>query len=503
VLSTSPPRQQDLDEAAEWIEALASKGRRPKPKATTEPLVELDRPEAIAKAIDYLVNHAPEAVEGAGGDAETFRVAARTVRDFGLSKQTAFALIGEHWNEAGKAIPPWSAEDLWQKIENAWNHGTGAIGGALGVAEFDDTTEGVTSPSQGEVKKPRFDLPIKDLGALQWRNTSNYIVRNLLNYSMIGLVAGASNTGKSPFALDLAAHIALGKEWQGRKVKKGYVLYLATEGWTAIENRLEAVRRVHFATGEQPAFSYAAMPLNLREPPPGFIKALCEFIKDKAASFGVPPALIVVDTLSHTLGGGSDKDDDVGRAVIANCQKIAAATGAAMLLLHHPTKAADSDYRGTSVWTNDTDILIKVENDPKTKTRTVTSPRVKESAEMEPIHFRIKQVTLGVDEEGDEITSVVVDWISDFDVEMPRRADDEAVLAALRECAERDPAGVGFGEWLTAYVDNTGQEGDDGKPLPTARAAFKNSMGRLRKSGDVEKTSSGKWLPKARPNPDK
>lgn len=478
----------ELDAAPGWVIDLLKSGRAKRaPAADKNPLVELDRPEAIAKAVDWLRNAAPEAVEGDAGDHTTFRVAAR-LRDMGLSRDVAFDVMAEHWNEAGKASPPWGADDLKQKVDNAFAYATGAWGGALGVAEFGDTT----SLSQGEVK-PKF--PIRDLGQLRWSNTSRYLVRGVMNYRMLCVVSGASNAGKSPFALDMAAAIAKGEPWQGHKTKKGFVLYIATEGWTALENRLEALRREHFPDGSNPAFSYAAMSLNLRDPAPGFVRDLCAFVKEKAAEFGVPPALIVIDTLSHALGGASDKDDDVGRAVIANCQKIATGTGAAMMLLHHPTKAADSDYRGTSVWLNDTDLLIKVEVDPKSKTRTVTTPRVKETAEIEPVHFRIKPVLLGLDQEGDEITSIVVEWLDDLaDLQAPMRADDSNALDALEECAEQDPAGVGYTDWMTAFAELAKRIDAEGKPDKGLRSDFKHCLNRLRRAGLVDKTPTGKWL---------
>lgn len=484
----------DLPEAPEWLLTLLRQGKRRRvAPAAANPLIDLDRPEAIAKAIDWLRNHAPEAVEGAGGDQATYEVCAR-MRDFGLSEATAFDVVAEHWNEAGKAAPPWDAEDLQQKVANAYRYGSGVVGGALGVAEFDDAT----ALTEGEGVTPRF--PIRDLGQLRWSNVSRYLVRGLLNTTAIGLVTGPSNAGKSPFALDLAAAIAKGEPWQGHKTKKGFVLYVATEGWSAIENRLEAVRRQHFPEGSNPAFSYAAMSLNLREPPRGFIRDLCAFVNEKAASFGVPPALIVIDTLSHALGGGSDKEDEVGRAVLANCQKIAAGTGAALLLLHHPTKAADSDYRGTSVWLNDTDLLIKVETDPKTKIRTVTTPRVKDTAEIEPLRFRIKPVLLGLDQEGDEITTVVIDWVDNLDdLQAPTLGEDASVLEALGVCLLKDPTGVRYTDWLFEAKE-ADTETPGGKARPSARSTsdFKHSLTRLRRAGLIDRTPSGRWVRSAK-----
>lgn len=475
----------ELDAAPAWVIDLLKSGRTKRPAAADKsPLVELDQPAAVAKATDWLKTAAPEAVHGSRG-ITAYKVACR-LRDFGVSREVCTDLMLEHWESASLYG---TDEDLPEKVDHAYRYANSAPGNALGIAEFEDTTEAEIPATA----KPKF--PIRDLGHLRWSNTSRYLVRGVMNYRMLCVVSGASNAGKSPFALDMAAAIAKGEPWQGHKTKKGFVLYIATEGWTALENRLEALRREHFPDGSNPAFSYAAMSLNLRDPAPGFVRDLCAFVKEKAAEFGVPPALIVIDTLSHALGGASDKDDDVGRAVIANCQKIATGTGAAMMLLHHPTKAADSDYRGTSVWLNDTDLLIKVEVDPKSKTRTVTTPRVKETAEIEPVHFRIKPVLLGLDQEGDEITSIVIEWLDDLaDLQAPMRADDSNALDALEECAEQDPAGVGYTDWMTAFAELAKRIDAEGKPDKGLRSDFKHCLNRLRRAGLVDKTPTGKWL---------
>jgi hypothetical protein len=59
---------------------------------------ELDRPESLERAKRYLINDAPEAIEGIGGDATTYRVAAQ-VKDLGLSEDACLDQMLRHWNE--------------------------------------------------------------------------------------------------------------------------------------------------------------------------------------------------------------------------------------------------------------------------------------------------------------------------------------------------------------------------------------------------------------------
>lgn len=103
-------------------------------------LVEEDSAEAIARGTWYLRREAPEAIQGAGGDETTFRVAAH-LRDLGVSRLRSFELMSEHWNEAGKASPPWPPEELWTKIENAFLYAQNPLGVRLAGAEFDPVPE--------------------------------------------------------------------------------------------------------------------------------------------------------------------------------------------------------------------------------------------------------------------------------------------------------------------------------------------------------------------------
>jgi hypothetical protein len=455
---------------------LSAKPPRAK-SVSQDPEVELDQPSAIARAIDFLKRGAPLAIQGAGGDDTTFKVAA-AVGDFGISEAMTLELMLDHWNE--RCEPPWPVDELATKVENADRFRTLPRGRLCAAAEFD--------PAPLLTKSL-----LRPLAALSWSPKRNYVVRDLLNFGMIGLITGVPNAGKSPLALDLAAHIAIGKPWQGRKVKQGLVVYIATEGWTAFDNRLEAIRREHFHDYPDPPFVQAPLHLNLRTPPKGFITSLIEETLSYSKHYQLPPALIVVDTLSPTLGGGTDRDDDVARAVIDNARQLCEGTGAALAFVHHPTKAADSDYRGSSVWIDDTDFLIKVDMDNRRDVRTVTTPRVKETAAIEPLSFRIRNVALGNDDEGDPIGTVVVDWLAGMEeLDGFRSRGDDAALDAIEEAYSSDPAGIGYTDWMHAWAMEMGRVGKVGLEKG-AKSEFNNTLARLRKEGLVERGRSKKW----------
>ena len=97
------------------------------------PVIIQDQPQHIAWAIRYLIADAPPAIQGAGGDGQTFVVAC-VLKDQGISKEMAFPLMSDHYNP--RCIPQWSPEELTTKIENAYQYGTQLAPGE-GTAEHD------------------------------------------------------------------------------------------------------------------------------------------------------------------------------------------------------------------------------------------------------------------------------------------------------------------------------------------------------------------------------
>lgn len=96
----------------------------PKPKPLKAPTLKWESSDFERQARNYL-KKIPPAVEGAHGDDTTYRAACALVRDFGLSDAQALSLFSE-WN-AG-CSPPWSEEELLQKLAHARKYGKNEIG---------------------------------------------------------------------------------------------------------------------------------------------------------------------------------------------------------------------------------------------------------------------------------------------------------------------------------------------------------------------------------------
>lgn len=94
-------------------------------KAKNKPAKKIDQKTAKERALDYLINHAVLAVEGAGGDETTF-IVANKLKDLGVNEKNCLNLMLDNWNE--RCQPPWDIDNLKTKIDNAYSYGQNTIG---------------------------------------------------------------------------------------------------------------------------------------------------------------------------------------------------------------------------------------------------------------------------------------------------------------------------------------------------------------------------------------
>lgn len=368
---------------------------------TTAPATDLDTPEAIERARDFLRTRAP-AVEGQGGDDWTYRTAA-IVKDLGLSAGMALDVLLD-WNEGN--APPWSFEELEAKVENAFAYGLSAAGSQSPAVDL----AGI------EIIPPRYVATAPPAG-LKWADDPGsdqpiqWLLKGILPRNGVGIIYGAPKSGKSFVAFDLSARLACGLPWFNVRTPKKPIgaLLLLGEGAGTVRTRLNAFRQ---ATG-------AAMPplawstVSSLSTAAGLAVAR-EIIADAAAgmdSRGLRLGLIVVDTLASALGLEDENSAPEVTAALKALEGLAAEFDVAVLGIHHAGK--NGQDRGSSAFRAACDVMLSVD-------RGETSPGQPDNHRQLSVvlnrngegdwsaNFRLDRVVLGMDEDGDEITSCAV-----------------------------------------------------------------------------------------------
>lgn len=226
------------------------------------------------------------------------------------------------------------------------------------------------------------------------------LVKGLLDRHAMSCMYGASNSGKTFCALDMALHVSLGWTWRGLKTYHGGAVYLALEGGLGFRERLAAFQRHHdMELGAAPFWVIPAT-VDLCDPRADTDELIREIERTEG-----DVDLIVVDTLSRAMAGGNENSSDDMGSFVRNCDRIRQVTGAHVLIVHHSGKDKAAGSRGHSSLLGAVDTEIEVKGDA-TRTATVTKQRDRPSGQT--YSFTLHSIELGQDEDGDPITSCVV-----------------------------------------------------------------------------------------------
>jgi len=261
-------------------------------------------------------------------------------------------------------------------------------------------------------------LPLEWAGEAKPVIDGFWLIDDWLPSSGIAAVYGHPGSGKSFLALHMAAHIASGKEWAGRHVERGLVVYVVAEGATGFRNRMYAMRENGEIAPDAP-LAYIATPIDMQAED-GDVQALIQTIRVATEAKGVKPAMIVLDTLSKTFGAGKENTDDMVNYV-NNCQRVASAFTCLTLVVHHRPKDQESrDLRGHSSLRGNVDTTILVEAGD---IKTATTLKQKDGEDNVQVRFKLIPVPIGEDKRGKIVTTCLVE-ITD---EEPRHSITEGL----------------------------------------------------------------------------
>lgn len=246
----------------------------------------------------------------------------------------------------------------------------------------------------------KFKITSDDDFAAQESNLK-WLVKGFLPKANLGVLFGESGSGKSFAMLDLSAAICRGLEfWNGHRVSKGRVLYVVAEGVSGFRQRIKAYchQQAIPRIGMDVIYDITPNLTNVAQ-----ITDLISEIRQRE-----PYDLIVMDTFAQVMSGADENNgQDVGIA-LAECKRIAHRCGAMVLLVHHSGKDASKGSRGHSSIKAACDVEIKVER--SNDTRSITTSKMKDGVEGVGYLFKLHTVVLSQDEDGDDITSCIVEF---------------------------------------------------------------------------------------------
>lgn len=316
-------------------------------------------------------------------------------------------------------------------VHLANEHGAGLdLNGPASAEEFQDLTQAAATDDVAE--KQRF--PLVQANDFIAGGHPGWIIKGVLPKAELAVLFGESGSGKSFAILDMVASIARGTAWRGHRVKQGRVVYVAAEGSGGFKKRL-------IAYGARQGISLKDMDFHVMPSTPNLL--LKNDALDVCKAIGKAD-VVVIDTLAQTTPGGNENaGEDMGKA-LAHCKGIHRATGALVILVHHSGKDASKGARGWSGLRAACDAEFEVLRLPGG--RILRTSKQKDGDDGASWGFELDVVDVGVDEDGDTVTSCV---IKETEVTLAGATSrrtlgpvEKIVDAAIKEIAEFQSEGI-------------------------------------------------------------
>jgi len=263
-----------------------------------------------------------------------------------------------------------------------------------------------------------------------------WIIYKFLQGSGVGWLYGSPGSMKSFLAIDIACHVASGKEWCGRAVTQGPVLYFAAEGgidlhvrrlvWEKQYGKAEKLKII----AERPEIDHER-----------YYSEDCKYVRRgynhvrnhvqrAEEECGEKPILIILDTFAQTC---SDDSKAAVSRYIKNLNDVLKdfAPKASFLVIDHTTKEGTT-WMGSQAKMGDVDLMAKVSEKSGEVCLSMSGGKgkIKAASPFENILFKAKTGGCGIDDmAGQEITSLFLESCDD-------KKEPDYVLV-LREILQR------------------------------------------------------------------
>lgn len=404
-----------------------------------------------------------------GSDCSTnrFLAARHVMREWPDMPAPSLSIFFSQWEGSGQYTDekPKTGEYDDRQIAREWIKNQGlskpSTGDAFGaVIDEDDQPLEVGDRDKGFVYIENIRGAV--LPVLDWR------IKYFVARGTTSVATGMWGTGKTAVFSDIGLHVGHGFEWRGRKVAKGVVIYVALENSDDVERRVATWCDIMERAGRDltgGAFVVHRGPCRLFDPsgkPTRDEKKLIEIANTAASHYGLPVAMIVIDTLAQSIMPGNDNDAKDAGIYTAAMQRIVAATGANVTALAHPTKDGKVGVRGSGALQANVDTVIEISKDAAGR-GTIKAGSKFRIGNPSKVNFgyRLKSHVVGKDDDGDYIDVVLaVEGQTGPNLAVVDDGDDDATLTPPDTPADRLAATLKVFKECVEHLSNA-----TGKPI--------------------------------------
>jgi hypothetical protein len=256
------------------------------------------------------------------------------------------------------------------------------------------------TPAQNERYKLVRATELSAMPSTKWR------IKGILPANDVSAIYGPPGTGKSFLAIDMAAHIAEGADWQGYRTKQATVVYVVLEAATGFTGRLLAWEIHNARKLPENFYIVAHSPFAFSNPVDiaDLIESIRAIVGDKHHGL-----VVFFDTLARAAGDFEENENGDQSKLATIAETMCRALNASAVLVAHPGKDSTKGIRGGSALPGALETILRLEKDADTSLRTWTLEKQKEGMDGIKGHFNLHPVIIGSDpDDGDDITSAVV-----------------------------------------------------------------------------------------------
>jgi hypothetical protein len=224
--------------------------------------------------------------------------------------------------------------------------------------------------------------------------------------------------GKSALQTDISVAIAAGMDWRGHRSKGRHgIVYFAFERGDLVKRRLTAYARRHNLEGLP--IAVASQIIDLMQP--NCVEVILATIQAAEDQFGIPVGYIVIDTFAKGIaagGGDEDKARDQNKC-LTNLRRLHERAELHVAIVGHTGKDETKGSRGSNAHPADVDLQVQITGDEIKLARVIKG---NDQPEGELTAFKLESAELGLDEDGDPITTAILsDEVFDGQAQKPAR----------------------------------------------------------------------------------
>ena len=252
------------------------------------------------------------------------------------------------------------------------------------------------------------------------------LISGLFPKTGVATIGGQSGGGKSFHAIHLSLCLIPDCQQnfyidQYRIKRKGGVLYFVLEGKASFPMRLTAAYnhmmgvQMEFGERWKIPFSWNTYsPALFSEGPDALLKIIDRDAAKMRKEFGVDMVAFCLDTMG--LAAIYKKEDDAAQVqkVISDLGRMSEETGALAVNVDHYGKDQGAGLRGSSAKRAGADTvlacLVDRDKDDRPNNHRMVFEKIRDGEEGRIIPYRLKQVGMGFNEDGDPVTTCVIQW---------------------------------------------------------------------------------------------